>query len=71
MSAYLIQDTSLTNIGSSIRAINGESSNYSPAQMKTKLDDVNTIIDYQNELIEQLRLITLNKAGLEIIWEYF
>lgn len=42
MAEYLIQDTTLTNLGNSIRTLDGTTATLSPAEMKANLDTFNT-----------------------------
>lgn len=67
MSEYIIQDTVLTNLGNSIRTLDGTTATLSPIEMKTHLDtfntEINDIITAQDAKIAELAEILATKTG--------
>lgn len=53
MAEYLIEDTTLTNLGNSIRSLNNTTTTMTPAQMKSTVDDAVSEVEEQTDLIAQ------------------
>ena len=58
---YLIQDTTLINIADQVRTLQGTTDEMSTSSMIAGLQDVNTEIDDQAELISQIVESLINK----------
>lgn len=54
MAEYLIEDTTLTNLGDSIRGLNDTTATMTPAQMKSTVDDAVSEVGTQADLIAQI-----------------
>lgn len=61
MAEYLIQDTTLTNLGDKIRVLSGTEDAMTPAAMASNVDEANTEVDTQADLIAQIMEILNNK----------
>lgn len=72
MAEYLIQDTTLTNLGDKIRVLTGTEGTMTPAEMQTDLDtfntDMGTIVTEQDDLIAQLQTLASTKAAFNTVY---
>ena len=59
---YLIQDTTLSNLGDKIRTLNGTEDTMTPVEMGDGLDDANNEVGVQSDLIDQLMEALEGKA---------
>ena len=62
MAEYLIEDTTLTNLGDSIRGLNDTTATLTPAQMKNAVDNAVSEINEQTDLIAQCLSALENKT---------
>ena len=65
MSRYVIQEESLTSIADEIRILSGIEDTISPDTMETKLQEANTNVNTEANLIEQIQTVLHNKTNVE------
>jgi hypothetical protein len=65
MAEYLIQSENLTSIADEIRVLSGTEDAMSPSAMETKLQEANTDVNTETDLIEQIQLVLSNKTNVE------
>ena len=63
MAEYLIEDTTLTSLGNSIRGLNDTTATLTPAQMKSTVDDAVSEVEEQTDLIAQCLSALEGKVG--------
>ena len=63
MAEYLIQDTTLTNLGNKIRVLSGSQDAMTPAAMASNVDEANTEVDTQTDLIAQILDVLISKGA--------
>lgn len=54
MAEYLIQDETLTGIGDKIRVLSGTEDTMTPVEMQTSVDEANTEVTTQSDIIAQI-----------------
>lgn len=66
MAEYLIQEETLTAVADSIRDINGSADRITPSGMVTALEGVNTEVNTQTDIIEEIKEVLRTKASVDI-----
>lgn len=66
MTEYLIQEESLINVADAIRDINGSAGKITPSGMVAALENVNTEVNIQTDIIEEIKATLRTKASVDI-----